>query len=132
MIVLMLSMAIKAKPSVALALKETVMPSAVSWMTILTLIGGTVGGFLFFPGAHRLIDAGISHAQDAMKSAVNGIVVTSIRRIRLFLAISGVVSVAAGQPAVVLDAGNPAADAFRRGAGEVGYRCFGVVLWAAG
>ena len=57
---------------------------------------------------------------------------TSIRRIRLFLAISGVVSVAAGQPAVVLDAGNPAADAFRRGAGEVGYRCFGVVLWAAG
>ena len=42
MIVLMLSVAIKAKPPVALALKETVMPSAVSWMTILTLIGGTV------------------------------------------------------------------------------------------
>ena len=27
---------------------------------------------------------------------------------------------------------NPAADAFRRGAGELGYRMFGVILWAAG
>ena len=31
-----------------------------------------------------------------------------------------------------LDKANPAADAFRRGAGELGYRMFGVILWAAG
>ena len=132
MIALMLYVAVKAQPPVALALKETVMPSTINWMTILTLIGGTVGGYISFSGAHRLIDAGIFDARDATKSAVNGIVVTSIMRILLFLSILGVVYVAAGQPAVVLNAGNPAADAFRRGAGEVGYRCFGVVLWAAG
>ncbi len=132
MIALMLYVAIKAQPPVALALKETVMPSTINWMTILTLIGGTVGGYISFSGAHRLIDAGIFDAQDATKSAVNGIVVTSIMRILLFLSILGVVYVAADQPAVVLDAGNPAADAFRRGAGQVGYRVFGVVLWAAG
>ncbi|MDY2649377.1 MAG: hypothetical protein SOV63_11300, partial [Pyramidobacter porci] len=132
MIALMLYVAFKAAPPVALAAKETVMPSTVNWMIILTLIGGTVGGYISFSGAHRLIDAGVYDVRDATKSAVNGIVVTSIMRILLFLAVLGVVYVAAGQPAVVLDAANPAADAFRKGAGEVGYRMFGVVLWAAG
>ena len=132
MIALMLYVAFKAAPPVALAAKETVMPSTVNWMIILTLIGGTVGGYISFSGAHRLIDAGVHDVRDATKSAVNGIVVTSIMRILLFLAVLGVVYVAAGQPAVVLDAANPAADAFRKGAGEVGYRMFGVVLWAAG
>ncbi len=132
MIALMLYVAVKAAPPVAIAAKEVVAPSTINWMVILTLIGGTVGGYISFSGAHRLLDAGIDDAKSATKAAMNGIVVTSIMRILLFLAVLGVVYVAAGEPAVVLDAGNPAADAFRKGAGELGYRMFGVVLWAAG
>ncbi|MDY3868697.1 MAG: NRAMP family divalent metal transporter, partial [Pyramidobacter sp.] len=132
MIALMLYVAIKAAPPVALAAREVVAPTTINWMVILTLIGGTVGGYISFSGAHRLLDAGINDPSDATKAATNGIIVTSIMRVLLFLAVLGVVYVAAGEPAVVLDKGNPAADAFRKGAGEIGYRMFGVVLWAAG
>ncbi len=132
MIALMLYVAIKAAPPVGIAAKEVVAPSKIDWMVILTLIGGTVGGYISFSGAHRLIDAGVYDPKDATKSSVNGIVVTSIMRVLLFLAVLGVVYVAAGEPAVVLDKANPAADAFRKGAGEIGYRMFGMVLWAAG
>ncbi|MBQ6775898.1 MAG: divalent metal cation transporter [Synergistaceae bacterium] len=132
MIALMLYVAVQSTPPVALAAKEVVMPSTINWTIILTLIGGTVGGYISFSGAHRLIDAGVRDANDATKGAVNGIVVTSIMRVLLFLAVLGVVYVGAGEIAQALDKANPAADAFRRGAGELGYRMFGVVLWAAG
>ena len=56
-----------------------------------------------------------------------GIGIATIVRVFLFLAVLGVV--AGG--AVTLDSSNPAADAFRRGAGEIGYRFFGLVLLAA-
>lgn len=132
MIALMLYVAVRSTPPMALAAREAVMPSVINWTVILTLIGGTVGGYISFSGAHRLIDAGVHDYHDATRGALNGIVVTSIMRILLFLAVLGVVYVAAGEPAIVLDKSNPAADAFRRGAGEIGYRMFGVVLWAAG
>jgi hypothetical protein len=60
------------------------------------------------------------------RAAVLGITVTGAMRVLLFLAVWGVVGRAG-----VLDPGNPAASAFRIGAGEWGYRVFGVVLWAA-
>lgn len=132
MIALMLYVAIQSAPPVSLAIKEAVMPSKINWTIILTLIGGTVGGYISFSGAHRLIDAGVSDAGDATKGALNGIIVTSIMRVLLFLAVLGVVFVSADEIAIMLDKANPAADAFRRGAGELGYRMFGVVLWAAG
>ncbi len=132
MIALMLYVAVQSSPPVALAAKEAVMPSTINWTIILTLIGGTVGGYISFSGAHRLIDAGVRDANDATKGAMNGIIVTSIMRVLLFLAVLGVVYVAAGEIAIPLEKGNPAADAFRRGAGELGYRMFGVILWAAG
>jgi len=47
-------------------------------------------------------------------------------RVLLFLAVLGVVGRAGA-----LDPANPAASAFRIGAGEWGYRLFGVVLWSA-
>ena len=128
MIALMLYVAIQSAPPVALAAKETVMPTTINWTVILTLIGGTVGGYISFSGAHRLIDAGVRDPKDAKKGAINGIIVTSIMRVLLFLAVLGVVYVATE----ALDKGNPAADAFRRGAGELGYRMFGIILWAAG
>ncbi len=47
-------------------------------------------------------------------------------RYLLFLSILGVVVTGA-----TLDPKNPAADAFRIGAGNIGYKAFGVILWAA-
>ncbi len=38
-------MVLKTQPLMALALKETVLPSTIDWTTILTLVGGTVGGY---------------------------------------------------------------------------------------
>lgn len=117
------------KPPVGLALQEMVMPSKIDWRIVLTLVGGTVGGYITFSGAHRIIDAGITGKENIHRisvGATNGICITGIMRFLLFLAILGVV-VAGHQ----LDPKNPAADAFRIAAGDIGYRIFGVILWAA-
>ena len=55
-----------------------------------------------------------------------GIGIATIVRIFLFLAVLGVVV-----KGVTLDASNPAADAFRQGAGQIGYRFAGLVLLCA-
>ena len=44
MIAMVLFMVFKTQPPIPLALKETVLPSDIDWLTILTLVGGTVGG----------------------------------------------------------------------------------------
>ena len=96
---------------------------------IITLLGGTVGGYITFAGAHRLIDAGITgekNLKEINKSSVMGIGIATIVRIFLFLAVLGVVV-----KGVALDSANPAADAFRKGAGEIGYRFAGLVLLCA-
>ncbi|MDD2207701.1 MAG: NRAMP family divalent metal transporter [Aminobacterium sp.] len=130
MIALVLYMVFNTKPPVALAVKEAILPSKIDWMIILTLIGGTVGGYITFAGAHRIIDAGIVGQENLgaiTRGASNAIGITGIMRILLFLAVLGVV--ATGQ---TLDPANPPASAFRLGAGELGYKVFGVVIWAAG
>lgn len=129
MIAMVCYMVFRTNPPVGMALKEMVLPSTVDWMIVLTLVGGTVGGYISFAGAHRIIDAGITGQQrlgDISRGAVNAIGITGIMRFLLFLAILGVVVM--GTP---LDAANPPASAFRIGAGELGYRIFGVILWAA-
>lgn len=95
----------------------------------ITLIGGTVGGYITFSGGHRLLDAGISGQENlgqVSRAATTGIVVTGLMRVFLFLAVLGVI--AAGH---TLDPANPPASVFRIAAGEIGYRFFGVVLWCA-
>ncbi|MDY6304789.1 MAG: NRAMP family divalent metal transporter [Oribacterium sp.] len=120
------------KPPVGSAIKNTFVPEtgyAALFPAILTLIGGTVGGYITFSGAHRLIDAGITGEDDLKevnKSSVTGILIAGLVRVLLFLAVLGVVAGGA-----TLDAKNPAADAFRQGAGEVGYRFAGLVLLCA-
>ena len=129
MIALVLIVVIKTAPPVGLALKETVMPSEIDWFIVLTLVGGTVGGYITFAGAHRIIDAGIVGEKNLRQitiGSINAIGITGIMRYLLFLAVLGVVVTGA-----TLDPSNPAADAFRQGAGELGYKFFGVVLWAA-
>ena len=120
------------QPPVGVAIKETFLPTAgenVMIPAILTLLGGTVGGYITFAGAHRLIDAGITGKENLIeitKSSVMGIGIAAIVRIFLFLAILGVVF-----KGVALDPKNPAADAFLKGAGKLGYRFFGLVLLCA-
>ena len=121
------------KPPVGDALKNTFAPSAAFSdlrPAILTLLGGTVGGYITFAGAHRLIDAGVtgeSNLGQARKSSVTGILVAALVRVLLFLAVLGVVAKGLTLDTTV----NPAADAFRQGAGEIGYRFAGLVILCA-
>lgn len=137
MIVVIFVVILIVKPPVGMAVKETFVPTASMdsiFPAILTLLGGTVGGYITFAGAHRLIDAGITkeeNLKEITKSSVMGIGIATIVRILLFLAILGVVVETVTSPATTLDASNPAADAFLQGAGQIGYRFFGLVLLCA-
>lgn len=132
MIVVIFILIIIVNPPVGQALKETFVPSTgytKLFPAILTLLGGTVGGYITFSGAHRLIDAGITgkeNLKEINKSSIMGMLIASIVRVFLFLAVLGVVV-----KGVVLNPDNPAADAFKLGAGEIGYRFFGLVLLCA-
>jgi Mn2+/Fe2+ NRAMP family transporter len=128
-ILLTLGIAFSAHPPVLQALHHTLLPAKVSAAAIVTIVGGTVGGYITFSGAHRLLDAGIKGIDSqpvVTQSAVSGIVISTIMRFVLFLAIVGVLSHGA-----VLEADNPAAGVFHAAAGEVGFRVFGVILWSA-
>lgn len=130
MILLMLYVAIVSQPPVGEALKQTVLPESVDFLTITTLIGGTVGGYITFAGVHRLIDSGnsgLENIKQITSSSVLGIIVIGIMRVLLFLAVLGVVATG-----VALSEDNTAADAFYQAAGEFGLRAFGLVLFAAG
>ncbi|MEO8851941.1 MAG: NRAMP family divalent metal transporter [Allobranchiibius sp.] len=129
MILLTGYVAIVSKPPVMDALRETVAPSTIDLVVITTLIGGTVGGYITYAGAHRALDSGLAgpeHSRDITRSSVIGIMVTALMRALLFLAILGVVA-----GGVTLAKDNPAASAFQAAAGEVGLRTFGIILWAA-
>ena len=129
MIALALYVAVAARPPYGDAIVSSVAPSRIDILSIVTIVGGTVGGYITFAGAHRLIDAGIHGTErlgDVTRSATLAISVASIMRIVLFLGALGVVATGA-----TLDPANPAADVFRRVSGTVGYRMFGIVMWAA-
>lgn len=129
MILLMIYVVIVAQPPLLDAVHHTIIPEKIDTTSILILVGGTVGGYISFAGAHRLIDAGISGPENisaVSRNSVRGILIASAMRILLFLAALGVV--AAG--GVLLDS-NPAASVFQLAAGEIGYRIFGIVLWSA-
>lgn len=129
MIGLTLYIAIISQPPMAHALYRTIWPEKIDLLKIITLVGGTVGGYISFAGAHRLLDAniaGISSLPQVTKSAVSGIAITSVMRFVLFFAVLGVVWHGA-----TLDANNPAGSVFKMAAGEIGYKFFGVVMWSA-
>ncbi|MBU3186185.1 NRAMP family divalent metal transporter [Clostridium estertheticum] len=123
--------AFRTHPPVGEMILRTFVPTKVTFLPLLTLVGGTVGGYICFSGGHRLIDAGITgeeHVKEITKSSVLAISLASLMRILLFAAILGVV-VNIGKP---LGTVNPAAEAFRLGAGNLGYKLFGVILFSAG
>ncbi|MCM3510799.1 divalent metal cation transporter [Rothia sp. P100] len=130
MIVATLYVAIVSNPPVGEALKQSVLPEEIDFTIITTLVGGTVGGYITYAGAHRMLDAGISgpeYVKDISRSSVTGIIITGIMRFLLFLAILGVVATG-----VQLDTESSiAGQAFGIAAGEVGTRLFGLILWGA-
>ena len=129
MIALTLYVAITSAPPLGEAALRAVAPERVDTLAILTLVGGTVGGYITFAGGHRLLDAGIRGASavpSVTRSALTGIGVATLMRFILFLAALGVV-VHGG----TLDPANPPASVFRLAAGEIGYRVFGIVMWSA-
>ena len=129
MIALTAWIAVTSRPDLGEALVRSVAPASVSPLAIVTLVGGTVGGYIPFAGAHRLLDAGLrgaDGAREAARGALWGIGLASAMRVLLFLAVLGVVARDGA-----LDPANPAASAFRLAAGEPGARAFGLVMWAA-
>lgn len=129
MIALTAWVAASSSPPVGAALRNAVWPDRVDVLAIITLVGGTVGGYITYAGAHRLVDAGIrgtEHVREISRASVTGVLVTGLMRALLFLAVLGVVAAGA-----TLDPANPAASAFGIAAGEFGRRAFGLILWAA-
>lgn len=129
MILLTAWIAISAQPRLGEAVKGMFFPEKIDLKAVLTLVGGTVGGYISFAGAHRLLEAGVHGAAQvpaATRSAFAGIGVATLMRLLLFLAAWGVV----GSGAVV-DTANPPASVFRIASGEWGYRFFGLVMWSA-
>lgn len=129
MVALSAYVAIASAPPLGEALLRSVVPTQIAPLSIITIVGGTVGGYITFAGAHRLLDAGMSgpgSVRAATSSATTAIVIASVMRVVLFLGALGVVS-----HGLSLDPKNPPASVFRLAAGETGYKVFGVVMWAA-
>lgn len=136
MILVVLYVVIKSKPPVGEAVAgiasfdqagDLVLP-------LITLLGGSCGGYIAFSGAHRLLDAGYKGEEDLPKvrqSVLMGVGVSGTMRILLFLAVLGVVT---AMPEIVGSEGwiaSPPAEAFRAGAGVIGYKIFGLVIFFA-
>lgn len=129
MIAITAYVAFSSNPPIVEAITQTFIPKTIDVVAIVTLVGGTVGGYIVFSGAHRLIDADVSGKDNINhidRAAVSGILLTGLMRVLLFLAVLGVVS--AG---FTLDDKNPAGSAFHQALGDLGLKFFGVVLFLA-
>ena len=129
MIGLTLYVAIISHPPVAEAVYRSFIPEKIDTTAIVTLVGGTVGGYISFAGAHRLLDAGVtgkSQLPQVTKSSISAILIASTMRILLFLAALGIIATGSK-----LDSSNPAASVFQIAAGNIGHKIFGIVLWSA-
>jgi Mn2+/Fe2+ NRAMP family transporter len=129
MILATLTIAVTSGPPVGEAIRSIVLPDTFDFVAVTTIIGGTVGGYITYAGAHRMLDSGrtgVEHVGEITRSSVVAILVTGVMRALLFLAILGVV---AGGASLATD--DPAGSAFQAAAGDVGLRVFGMILWAA-
>ncbi|QXC10610.1 divalent metal cation transporter [Acinetobacter nosocomialis] len=133
-ILLIIIVAVIVMPPVGQAIHQTFAPDHIDFAIITTIVGGTVGGYICYAGAHRLLDKGAvgpENINEVAKAATKGIVVVGIMRYVLFLAFLGVVVSGAHIDLASHDA-NPAAQAFQYAAGTFGFKLFGLIFWAAG
>ena len=136
-LLVILYVCITSKPPVGTAVMRVFTPENPRdlFAPMITLLGGSCGGYITFSGAHRLLDAGYGGEKDVAhfrKSVWTGVGVSATVRILLFLAVLGVCGLPAGNAAQIIEASNPAAESFKLAAGDIGYRLFGLALFAAG
>ncbi|MBL0326716.1 MAG: divalent metal cation transporter [Cytophagaceae bacterium] len=129
MLFFMILLAFKANLDFKMVVGGTFWPEKFDIKSTLTLVGGTVGGYISFAGAQKLLDGGITGTKNLgriSKSASAGILTTGIMRYLLFIGTLGVV-LGGG----VLNPENPTASVFFISFGEFGKIFFGIVLWSA-
>ncbi|WMZ61571.1 divalent metal cation transporter [Staphylococcus pseudintermedius] len=131
MILIVAYVMIQSNPPYVEAAQRMVLPENPSALVlpIITLVGGTVGGYITFAGAHRILDAGIKgkdYLPFVNHSAISAILTTGVMRSLLFLAVLGVVVTG-----VALNPENPPASVFEHAIGPIGKNIFGIVLFAA-
>jgi Mn2+/Fe2+ NRAMP family transporter len=122
--------AIATHPPVLDAAARTIDPHGLDFLPVLTLIGGTVGGYITYAGPHRLIESGTigpDHLRRISRGSVSSILITGVLRLLLFLGVLG--AVVAGAK---LNEADPAGSVFRFAGGETGARLFGLVLFVSG
>jgi Mn2+/Fe2+ NRAMP family transporter len=129
MIALILYVAFTSHPPLAAAIHHTFFPEKFDPIATLTLVGGTVGGYISFAGAHRLLESGLrgeGSLTQVNRSASTGILLTAIIRYLLFLATLGIIIAGAK-----INPENPTASVFESAAGSLGRQMFGLMIWCA-
>jgi Mn2+/Fe2+ NRAMP family transporter len=129
MILLLIVLVFKTNIPYQAAFKRSFLPEIVDYKAIITLVGGTVGGYITFAGAHRLIDSGIvgiKNRNEVSKSAFTGIIITGFLRYLLFLGTLGVVLATTN-----INKDNPTSSIFEFAYGDLGKITFGIMIWAA-
>lgn len=129
MIALLVLMVLKADVDMFKALRFTFSPDKIDVKATITLVGGTVGGYITFAGAQRLLDAGVVGAENQRKverSAYTGILFTGFFRYFLFIGVLSVVLMG-----TILKPDNPVETVFLSYFGPWGKVLFGIMIWAA-
>lgn len=129
MLVLICIMIFTAQVDFAKLIGFSLLPEVFDVKSTITLIGGTVGGYITFAGAQRLMDAGLvgeEYSAEVIKSASIGILFTGVLRYFLFIGTLSVILTG-----LTLDAANPTASVFTATFGSAGKVLFGLMIWAA-
>jgi Mn2+/Fe2+ NRAMP family transporter len=129
MVILLVFMVFSNKTPLPSVVKYTFLPKVIDYKAIVTLVGGTVGGYITFAGAHRLIDGGFigkKYQEKVKKTAFFGILITGTLRYLLFLTTLAVLL-----SGYVLPSENPTSGVFISKLGNIGKLVFGFMIWAA-
>lgn len=129
MVTLLVAMVVMADVDLLKALRFTFIPEKIDVRATITLVGGTVGGYITFAGAQRLLDAGVTgkeNARQVERSAYRGILFTGFFRYFLFIGILSTVL-----SGLALNPDNPTASVFSDYFGSRGGVLFGMMIWAA-
>ena len=129
MIILLILMIGMADVDFLKTIKFSFWPEKIDVKATITLVGGTVGGYITFAGAQRLLDAGIvgkDFQSTVEKSAYTGIFFTGLFRYMLYIGVLSVVLIG-----VALKSDNPVETVFETHFGSWGKVAFGMMIWAA-
>jgi len=140
-IVIMVAICFISKPPVGQVAVRLFTPENPGGMffSMITMLGTCCGGYIAFAGPHRLLDENYGGAEGDLqhfrKTAWTGISVSGSVRMLIYLCALGVCTVGgtfvAENATAIATASNPAAEVFRLAAGNIGYRVFGLALFAA-